>query len=258
MMFLDLFAGIGGFSLGLERAGMQCVGQVEIDEYCQAVLRKHWPNVPKWRDIYEFKGSECGAVDLVCGGFPCQPFSCAGKRSGKKDDRYLWPEMLRVIKTLRPAWVFGENVVNIDGLVLDQVYLDLEGIGFEIAPPLEIPAVAVGAPHLRFRTWIVAHSENSRLERTKSTRNSCAAGLPTECCSSLADTGRKRYRKPEASLQSRRAGTIRRGWWAVEPDVGRVAHGVPRRVDRIKALGNAVVPQVVEIIGKAIMEADVQ
>jgi len=267
LRFVSLFAGIGGFDLGLERAGMQCVGQVEIDPYCRAVLAHHWPDVKRIDDIRKVRGDEFGAAELVCGGFPCQPFSCAGKRQGTSDDRFLWPEMFRVIAELKPTWVLGENVVNIDGLALDQVCSDLESIGFEVAPPLEIPAVAVDAHHLRFRTWFIAYSAGGGLQRrhisrsmgavtnqTPITRRKQTAYAPGSCA--LGDPGCKRHGESETSLQSGRAGAIGRGWWPVEPGICRVAHGVPRRVDRIRTLGNSVVPQVVEELGRAIMKVE--
>lgn len=161
MRFLSLFAGIGGFDLGLERAGMECVGQVEIDPFCQAVLAHHWPNVKRIGDIRNVTAETfagCGAVDLICGGFPCQPFSTAGKRGGRDDDRYLWPEMLRVIGLYKPRWVIGENVRGLlsieQGVVFDQVLADLENIGYEVQAYV-VPACSLDAPHRRDRIWII-------------------------------------------------------------------------------------------------------
>lgn len=162
MNFPDLFAGIGGFSPGLERAGMTCVGQVEIDEYCQWVLAAHWPLVVRYGDIRKVDGSEFKNVDLVCGGFPCQPFSLAGKRRGLADDRYLWPEMRRIIKRIRPRWVLLENVPGIVRVALDGVLADLEGEAYTCQPFI-IPACAVDARHRRDRVWIVAYTEYSGL-----------------------------------------------------------------------------------------------
>src|SRR5579859_5694725 len=154
MRMLSLFSGIGGLDLAAEWAGMEIVGQVEIDPFCQAVLAKHWPDVPRKADIYDVVGDEFGTIDIVAGGFPCQPFSVAGKRRGKADDRYLWPEMFRVITAARPAWVCGENVPALVGMALDDVCADLESAGYSCWPVL-IPACAVGAPHLRERLFIV-------------------------------------------------------------------------------------------------------
>jgi len=157
----SLFSGIGGFDLGLERAGMTIKWQVEIDDFCNKVLEKHWPDVKRYRDIKELRGDELEPVDLICGGFPCQPFSTAGKRRSKEDDRYLWPEMLRVIRAVRPNWIIGENVAGIVSLALDDVLSDLESEGYSCQSFI-IPACAVNAPHRRDRVWIIAHRNSER------------------------------------------------------------------------------------------------
>ncbi len=162
---LSLFSGIGGLDLAAEAAGFITVGQCEWADYPTKVLKKHWPDVPRWRDIrtltkesfYEKTGLR--TVDIVSGGFPCQPFSVAGKHGGQDDDRYLWPEMLRVISELRPAWVLGENVPGIVNLALDQVLADLENIGYS-GQAFIIPACGVDAPHKRDRVAILAHAES--------------------------------------------------------------------------------------------------
>lgn len=160
MRVLDLFSGIGGFSLGLERAGMRTVAFCEIEPYCRAVLRKHWPGVPIYDDIRTLTADRLAndgiGVDVICGGFPCQPFSQAGKRLGQEDHRFLWPEYLRLIEELRPTWVIGENVVGLINMGLDSIIDDLEGIGYP-SRTFDIPACAVGAPHERRRVWIVAN-----------------------------------------------------------------------------------------------------
>ena len=143
----SLFSGIGGFDLGLERAGMRVEWQVENNEFCREVLKKHWPKVPCHYDITQIDWRDIPRVDLVCGGFPCQPFSLAGKRAGKADDRYLWPEVVRCLDTLRPTWFLGENVPGIITLALDQVCADLESLGYTVWPVC-IPACAVDAPHI--------------------------------------------------------------------------------------------------------------
>lgn len=304
----SLFSGIGGIDLGLERAGMQIAWQVEIDPFCRRVLEKHWPNVPKYGDIRELRGDELEPVDLICGGFPCQPFSYAGKRRGKEDDRYLWPEMLRIIKALKPRWVLGENVAGIVNLALDTVLSDLEGEGYETATFI-IPACAVGAPHRRDRVWIIAYSasgffsteQKSKCEILGRTQDTMGNGKAQFVAEVLADASGARCKKQHTATFANQQGYIawssneddvadaenkrdvrRNGefqtdeevgetrgnnqrrtqaddfwkWWEVEPSVGRVADGVPDRVDRLRALGNAVVPQIPEIIGRAIMEVE--
>ena len=160
---LSLFSGIGGLDLAAEWAGFTTVGQCEWADYPTKVLEKHWPDVPRWRDIRTLTGESfyektgMRTVDVVSGGFPCQPFSVAGKRRGKEDDRYLWPEMLRVISELRPAWVVGENVAGIVNMALDQVCDDLENEGYTVQAFI-IPTCAVDVPHRRDRCAIVAHS----------------------------------------------------------------------------------------------------
>tara|TARA_R100000654_G_scaffold39457_1_gene65234 strand:+ start:926 stop:2023 length:1098 start_codon:yes stop_codon:yes gene_type:complete len=160
MRVLDLFSGIGGFSLGLESVGMETVAFCEMDAFCQKVLKKHWPNVPIHSDIKELDGHEYrGAVELICGGFPCQPFSVAGEQRGAEDDRALWPEMLRVIREVQPTWVIGENVSGIINMELDNVLSDLEAEGYA-AQTFVLPACSVDAKHRRDRVWIVAHADS--------------------------------------------------------------------------------------------------
>lgn len=263
MYVLDLFSGIGGFSLGLERAGMRTVAFCEIDPYCRAVLARHWPGVPCHDDIRTIP--RVGDIDLVCGGFPCQPFSVAGKRKAHKDDRHLWPEMRRVIALERPAWVIGENVPGLVTVGLDDVLLDLESLGYATRT-FDIPACAVGAPHKRSRLWIVAHTSRGELRNESGRRSGANGEGPPEPSNhgtegTMAHTGGQglSQRPLHAGVPSKARrhdngqDTSLGGWWDIEPDVGRVADGVPYRVDRLRALGNAVVPQVVEVIGRAIM-----
>jgi DNA (cytosine-5)-methyltransferase 1 len=167
---LDLFSGIGGFSLGLESTGFfETIGFVEKDKFCQKVLKKHWSNINIEEDIRNVKGEKYQA-DVVTGGFPCQPFSVAGKRKSTADDRYLWDEMLRVIRETKPRWVIGENVegiVNInEGMVLRQVLNDLENEGFK-SQCIIIPASGIGAWHQRKRIWILAYSNNNGSYRSQ-------------------------------------------------------------------------------------------
>lgn len=159
MKHLDLFSGIGGFALAAGWAGFRTIGFSEINPYASQVLKRHWPNVKNYGDIKNIKGSDLPAIDLITGGFPCQPFSVAGKRRGKEDDRHLWPEMLRVIQECKPTWVLGENVAGIVNMELESVLSDLEGLGYEVQPVI-IPACAVDScPHRRDRVWIIAHSK---------------------------------------------------------------------------------------------------
>ena len=177
MKVLDLFSGIGGFSHGLDKVGFKTVAFCEMDKYCKLVLQKHWKGVKIYNDVKELKGEEIikehGTIDIVVGGFPCQPFSIAGARKGTDDNRHLWPEMFRIIKELKPRWVIGENVRGIvsiqNGMVFENVCTDLEGEGYEVRA-FNIPAAGVGAPHKRERVWIVANSrrtlrQGSELER---------------------------------------------------------------------------------------------
>jgi DNA (cytosine-5)-methyltransferase 1 len=242
MNFGSLFAGIGGIDLGFERAGMTCAWQVDNDEFCQKVLTKHWPNVPKYGDIRNVGKQNLESVDLIAGGFPCQPYSVAGKRRGTKDDRHLWPEMLRIISELKPTWVLGENVPGIIPIFLDQAVSDLEAEGYTCTP-IVLPACAFDAPHRRNRLFIVAY--------TKFIRQS-SSGYQIQ--HSQTYQTRKTNFSRSTDKTERRKKLVKT--WLPEPNVGRVAHGIPSRVDRLKSLGNAVVPQVAEFIGRIIMEAN--
>ena len=233
MRVLDLFSGIGGFSLGLERAGMQTVAFCEIDPYCRQVLRKHWPNVKIYEDVRELSSQHLTAdgigVDLICGGFPCQDISLVGKGGGIDAERSgLWKEYARIIGEVGPRYVIVENVSALLIRGIDRVLGDLAALGYD-AEWHCIPASAVGAPHRRDRIWIIANSDKPRLQRWD---GSCLS----------------KWNDPERYAASR-------DWWSTQPDICRVAHGVPSRVDRIKSLGNSLVPQIPEIIGRAIMSA---
>lgn len=276
---LSLFSGIGGLDLAAERAGFCTAGQCEWADYPTKILEKHWPTIPRWRDIrtltkesfYERTGSR--TVELISGGFPCQPFSVAGKRRGTEDDRYLWPEMLRVIQELRPSWVVGENVAGIVSMALDQVLSDLEDQGFQTRT-FVIPACGVDAPHRRDRCAIVAHSKSNRLQGFRAAwEHECRTRQKeTEfkgLChvSDAHDRGGALRRDRELST-AQGTGGIRSDygggtpeygcweWWPAEPDVGRVAHGIPSRVGRLKCLGNAVVPQQFYPVFQAIADAE--
>lgn len=279
---LDLFSGIGGFSLGLESTGgFETVQFVENHEWCQKVLAKNFPGVPIAGDIREYDGQK---ADIVVGGFPCQPFSVAGKRKGTRDDRHLWPEMLRVIKACKPRWVIGENVRNLtsiqDGMVFEQVCTDLENENYEVQP-FVIPASAVNAPHQRYRVWIVANSEsnqeiselrttesehdkgNSWMEFTSSRNGQSVRKSSKDVANSkiserdALQTNREHGETTPQEVFRDRSGIQRQtSWWSSEPRVGRVAYGVSDKVDRLKGLGNAIVPQIAYQIGLAILQAE--
>ena len=260
----SLFSGIGGMDLGLERAGMRVAWQVEKDEWCRRVLAYYWPNVRQYGDIHDLDFRDLEGVDLVAGGFPCQPFSVAGRRAGTRDDRYLWPRMLEVIRHVRPAWVLGENVAGIVNLALDRVLSDLEAQGYACRT-FNIPACAVDAPHERKRIWIVAHAQGEPKR---------PAGLSRER-GHVGHADAIRELQPQRSLEKQRGRLGHAGgagfWddhaWIVggdgkarraKPGLRGLAHGVPGRVAKLRGFGNAVVPQVVEVIGRAIMAAHPQ
>lgn len=265
---LSLFSGIGGLDLAAEWAGFVTVGQCEWADYPTKVLEKHWPTVPRWRDIrtltkesfYERTGLQ--TVDIISGGFPCQPFSVSGNRRGKEDDRFLWPEMLRVISEIRPRWVVGENVTGIVSMELDRVLSDLETENYTVQAFI-IPACAVDAPHRRDRCVIVAHANGERLQGSEQPPTPHEA-RPQEKPYGPACERRPPLPHPESPELQRQRGATRRGRpepgrgsrWPVEPNVGRVAHGISHRVDRIRGLGNAVVPPMFFPIFQAIYEIE--
>ena len=268
MRVLDLFSGIGGMSLGLQMADPQfeTVQFVEIDDYCRQVLELRWPGVPVHDDVRTFTARP-GGYDLVTAGYPCQPFSQAGNRHGAEDDRHLWPQVSRILAECRPSWFLGENVAGHITMGLDDVLSDLEGQGYT-ARAFVIGACAVDAPHRRSRVWIVAHASRlgrstGRTETRWQERHGLVGpdkGPPVADASGEGLQGREQRRasvKGEgASRSASQCGED--GWsprWLPEPAVGRVAHGVPRRVDRLKGLGHSVVPQVVEKIARAIIGA---
>jgi len=275
--FGSLFAGIGGIDLGLERAGWKCIWQVEIDEFCQGVLNKHWPNVPKYRDVKNVGKHNLETPDLIAGGFPCQPVSLAraGKQEGVKDERWLWPEFYRVIFELQPRYVFVENVPGLYHRGFGEIITDLAKGGYDAEWDC-IPAAALGAPHLRYRVFIVAYpgrlrwgrrgNEDVQREGGALQIERPGAGNQSRILAHAKGTGQLREKQLENDSKCQRGrlfsddpdkeGEIQKwaGLWAVEPRLGRVAHGVPSRVDRLKALGNAVVPQVAEWIGRRMLE----
>lgn len=231
--FGSLFAGIGGIDLGLERAGMTCRWMVEIDPFCQKVLAKHWPDVTRYGNVKECGSHNLETVDLIAGGFPCQPHSVAGKRRGAADDRNLWPEFLRIIREVRPAWVLAENVPGIVSLYLDTVLADLEGEDYTCWT-FNIPACAFNAPHRRERIFVVAHTSSERIQgvwQKQIPRQSSFSWLKN--VRGIEDL-RERSDIPEPLFRG-------------------TCDGVPYWMDRLRALGNAVVPQVAEWIGRQIL-----
>lgn len=285
MRFGSLFSGIGGFDLGLERADMECAWQVEIDPYCQKVLAKHWPTVTRYGDIKTIDWTEVEPVDLICGGFPCQPVSLAGRRLAQADERWLWPEFERCLRHVRPRYALVENVPGLLSAGMGDVLGDLAALGYDAEWDC-IPASAVGAPHRRYRVWLVAYAGAAGRDGTRSGDAGCAdSDAPHrhvfgDCGAHVADpesdgrkprgtgdaaqepAGREPHRisigrlfsdADRESLGRLAESRGERGQWTTEPDVGRVADGVPARVDRLRGLGNAVVPQVVEWIGRRIV-----
>ena len=335
MNVLDLFSGIGGFSLGLESTGFfKTIAFVEKDKFCQKVLRKNFPNIPIEDEVRNVKGERFKA-DVITGGFPCQPFSVAGKRRGTEDDRFLWDETIRIVSEQKPKWFIGENVegiINIqDGMVFRQIHDDLESEGFEVQS-LVIPASGVGAWHQRKRVWIIANSNNNgsyRQERNKTIKSSNQSKdrlfvgddkdvSNTESVRGSSDNnnGRSTQSNRESRVQSEsggersskgtgedvphsgsergrsgqtdrqdaedareltgsqehREGNTQPGLggmddgvssrldghqgFITEPDIPRVAEKIPDRVNRLKALGNSIVPQIIYHIGMAILEEE--
>lgn len=241
MRVLDLFSGIGGFSLGLERAGMETVAFCEQDKFCQKVLKKHWPNVPIYDDVRTIDYD--GAVDLICGGFPCQDISLAGKQGGIYAQRSgLWGECVRHLSYYRPKYAIFENVaallVGESGKWFSRVLTDLAKCGYD-AEWHNIPASAIGAPHRRERVWIIAHSLKNRWVHDGSI---------------FSQNTIKVLRFPS----KKDLGVFDSEWLLNNGDLRdiRKDNGISSAVDRIGALGNAVVPQIPEIIGKAIIQAE--
>ena len=262
----SLFAGIGGLELGLERAGMKVLWQVENNEYASRVLAKHWPDVARYGDVRDVGAHNLAPVDLICGGFPCQPFSIAGLRLGSADERWLWPELARIVREIAPRWVVAENVrgllSNDSGREFGHILGDLAALGFDAEWGV-LSATSVGAPHRRERVFIVAHA--TQLQRNGSNiyaRGGCESprrvSQPRDgsTTSHVPDAGSVRYGAPDSQVSAGRNTIEPSDWWRAEPDVGRVADGVPSRVDRLRCLGNAVVPAVAEYVGRRIVEAE--
>jgi len=280
----SLFSGIGGFDLAAEWAGFTNLFNCEWEEFPRKVLKHHFPNAEQFEDIKDFNATAySGRLDILSGGFPCQPFSVAGKRKGSEDERHLWPEMLRVVGECKPRWVVGENVRGLvnwsDGLVFETCCADLEAIGYSVQSFI-IPACATGAPHRRDRVWIVAHSDNfgtrSRLGEIQSEdgeipeRNNDAQPCNTSS-RNAPDTSQERPSKP---MEDRELGRDKRfterykhcawnGFPTVPPICGG-DDGLPKELDgitflkwrreSIKGYGNAIVPQVAYRIFQSIQD----
>ena len=227
MKHLDLFSGIGGFALAAQWAGIETVAFCEIDNFACKVLNKNFPDVPVHRDIRELDGSLYAGIDLITGGYPCQPFSYCGKRCGENDDRHLWPEMRRIIEQARPTWVVSENVAGHITMGLDDVLSDLESLDYA-ARAVVIPACAVGALHIRERVWVVANT-NGRDDKSGPLER---PGI----------RGEAENKGPDGDACSASWGAAR--WAKTEPGICLVADGIPDRVARYRATGNAIVPQV--------------
>ena len=274
---VDLCSGIGGFALGFEWAELSSpVLFCDIEPWSRKVLAKHWPDVPIAEDVKELANDPDGLVpdcDILTAGYPCQPFSLAGERRGTEDDRHIWPYIFSIVKAKRPAWCVFENVYGHVSMGLDEVLSDLEGQGYA-ARPFIVPACAADAPHRRDRVWIIARNVgDTRRRSSKSGRNTetrekafwCASsnfnkrsGKDVAHCNSAGLQGRENARGTNQSRAQRDKQSARRSErpdgqnWLPEPAVGRVANGIPRRVDRLRGLGNAIVPQIAMRIGQTI------
>lgn len=270
MRHLDLFSGIGGFALGLNKAGFETVAFCEIEPFCQSVLKKHWPEVPIIEDVRNAElFDSVGDVDIITGGYPCQPFSVAGRQKGADDERHLWPAMFELIKRKRPSWVIGENVGGHVNMGLDEVLSDLENEGYQ-ARAFVIPACAVNALHRRDRVWIVANADSTgwrqgdkEVAREQSEQFD-SVHLQSRQIHSDASNDRLQgsAKEPLFRIEYLQGELIRSGETvrivsdSCQSGVPGITHGFPGRVDRIKSLGNAVVPQIPQIIGEAIMRAE--
>jgi DNA (cytosine-5)-methyltransferase 1 len=249
---------------------MEVVWQCEIDPYAQRVLAKHWPSVRRWEDVRTFPPAGDWSCDLVCGGFPCQDISNAGRRAGIDGERSgLWGEFARVLRVVRPRYALVENSAALLNRGMGRVLSDLAECGYDAEWDC-LPAAAFGALHIRNRVFLLAYPNGQRLfewrYRTVG-REQCSEGAeeaarlaawrgdPDGCelTPDVYNAMRRRYGSPEEAVFAGRGSIELSDWWSCEPAVGRVAYGVPSRVDRVRCLGNAVVPQVVEWIGRRIL-----
>ena len=306
---VDLCSGIGGFALGFSWAELSYpVLFCDIEPWSRKILAKHWPDVKIAKDVKELANDPDGLIpdcDILSCGYPCQPFSVAGKQRGEEDDRHIWPEIFTIIQAKRPTWIVCENVYGHISMGLDTVLSDLETEGYSCQPFI-VPACAVNAPHRRDRLWIVAHTnshgkpngsineekrsrqlvgdtENDRCNRgsasarregaqNKQVEQFSVRGKLSRSSENVAYTDNKRsqgrlsggkdeerqseHGHTRCSSAAHRQPTEE--WWAAEPSVGRVANGIPKRVDRLKGLGNAIVPQIAMQIGLCIKQVNEQ
>lgn len=258
---VDLCSGIGGFALGFEWAELSSpVLFCDIEPWSRKILAKHWPDVPIAEDVKELADDPDGLIpecDILTAGYPCQPFSLAGERRGTEDDRHIWPYILSIVKAKRPSWCVFENVYGHVSMGLDEVLSDLEGEGYA-ARPFIVPACAADAPHRRDRVWLIAHA-NSKSQSDVS-RHAREGQRLVAHSNSAGLQGRQNARDTSQSKAQRDKQSARRSErpdgqnWLPEPAVGRVANGIPRRVDRLRGLGNAIVPQIAMRIGMTIKE----
>lgn len=317
MLGLSLFSGIGGLDVAFECAGGRVVAMCEQDHFCKKVLRKHWPGMNIMNDVKEVRGEDFSGIDIIFGGFPCQPFSVAGHQKGKEDDRYLWPEFSRLVREARPRWVVAENVPGILSIAADDICQDLERAGYEVGI-FNFEALSVGAPHRRARIFFVAHAGRGMRQRCAvsgevrgipkvgATIGVERSGDPSlsdaystgqlqpqghveelrgrssyPCNEDIADADSQRCEEQRFGLSGKqKLGRLERSrWWSAKSGMGRVAdglppwvdgsiwgcepedvprvsRGVPDRVSRLKALGNAVVPKQAYMVFKAVIEAD--
>jgi DNA (cytosine-5)-methyltransferase 1 len=242
----SLFSGIGGLDLGLERAGMEIIWQSEIDPYPSQILAKHWPKVPNYGDIKRIEWANLVRPNVICGGYPCQPFSLAGNRAGTDDPRHLWPWVREAIRELRPDYAILENVRGHLSMGFGAVMGDLADLGYDAEWQL-LPASGLGAPHERQRVIIVAYPNDARGGTPRGILNGFWTAF-IEGREEFPLNGFSGHRTPQ-KLKHWKPGT----GWRTEPQLGRMAHGVSHRMDRIKSLGNAVVPEVAEFVGRLVV-----
>ena len=239
MNVLDLFSGIGGFSLGLERAGMTTVAFCEIEEYPRKVLAKHWPNVPIYEDVRDVTAERLRAdgisIDTISAGFPCQPYSVAGHRRGSDDPRDMVSPMLRLVKEIEPAWFMGENTQGFIDTGLDAMCDELEQLGYSTRT-CSLPSCVAGLPTMERHVWIIATTSSKRLERF------------WEITMQIIEDGTKEFQGSDPRGFNR--------WNLSKTRVCGVGERISDRSHRLKALGNAVPPRIPEIIGRAIMEIE--